>query len=135
MHRLHRFVVPCLAAVIAFASARASASEPKSPEPKSPPSLAAALEDWIVLLEKDDLKTARDRWAGGAEAAEAMAREWKQLKACHKEFNYRTWIDRAAPAGADPTRFTVGGHEYGHRHVIWHKTDKGWRVGEIQLCR
>lgn len=138
MHRFHRFVFPCLSAAIALACAAASRSETKSP-----PALGAALEDWIVLLEKDDLKAARDRWAAGAEAADALTEHWPQLKQCHKAHDYRAWLDKrpgteggaSADRVGDATRFTVGGHDYGHLHVTWQKTDKGWRVGKVWMCR
>jgi len=70
-----------------------------------------------------------------------MQKHWALLKDCHREYDYRTWIggkaDDAAPASriGDATKFTVGGHSFGHLHVRWEKTAKGWRIAEITMCR
>ena len=136
MHRFHRFTLPALVALTSLVCLPARAD-------RQPPTLAQSLEDWIVLLEKDDLKTARDSWAAGPEAADALSQQWTQLRQCHKDHNYRAWLDKrpGAEGGAgakevgEATQFTVGGHEFGHLHVDWQKTDKGWRIGKVWMCR
>ena len=131
------YAFPTLLAAIALACAATHAAEKNAPDP-----LADALEDWIVLVEKDDAKTAAERWASSAESAKAMAEKWPQLKQCHKEYNYRAWLDASPPAegtGArqigDAARFTVGGHSFGHLHVVWRKSTAGWRVADVFMCR
>ena len=32
------------------------------------------------------------------------------------------------------TKFKLGGHDYGHTHVDWEKTDAGWRVAAVWIC-
>jgi hypothetical protein len=112
-----------------------------APAPKSD-SLSGAIEDWIVLLEKDDATAAAGRWSGGDEAAKALQDHWARLRECHKRYDYRKWLDGkhdAGDAGAadigDATKFTVGGHAYGHLHTNWTKTDKGWRISGVWMCR
>lgn len=109
--------------------------------PEDPPSLADSLEVWVTRLEKDDLKAATD-FARDAGAARAVRDRWDQLKKCHADYDYRRWLDanpETKGAGArrigDATEFTVGGHAYGHVHVRWEKTDGGWKVADVWLCR
>ena len=91
--------------------------------------LVEALEDWIVLLEKDDIDTAQKRWANVS-----LKKWWGNVRACHKEYDYRKWLDGARHIG-DATEFKVGGHIYGHMHVDWKKTERGWRIAEVFMCR
>ena len=111
-------------------------------EKQSGASLAEALEDWVRLLEKDDAKAAAGRWARDPEAAKVMEERWSQLKQCHKDYDYRKWLDKDPATGGagargigDATKFTVGGHSYGHVHVSWVRVDAGWRIGDVWLCR
>jgi hypothetical protein len=103
---------------------------------------AQSLEEWITLLEKDDVATAAKRWARDTKAADAMRQHWSRLKDCHREYDYRSWLEKHPGTGdpgarhvGDPTRFTVGGHDYGHLHVVWEKDDAGWRIGGVWECR
>lgn len=133
---LHRVAVLLLVLVPAL-GAPAFAAEGKADVP-----LAEALEDWVRLLERDDPKAAA-RWARDAEAARALNLQWGQLKECHEEYNYRTWLDRDPATGGpgarnvgDATRFNVGGHSFGHLHVNWEKgSDGGWRITGVWVCR
>ena len=114
-----------------------------SPAPNpNPPTLSSAIEDWIVLLERDDARVAAERWAANDETAKAIKDQWGRLRECHKQYDYRKWLDgRHEPGGAgaakigDGTKFTVGGHSFGHLHTNWEKTDKGWRVTRVWMCR
>jgi hypothetical protein len=96
--------------------------------------LAQALEDWIVLLEASDVETAQQRWARDSTAMEGMKRWWARLEECHKQHNYRKWLEAARQIG-DATEFKVGGHDYGHMHVDWKKTEQGWRIANVWICR
>lgn len=73
-------------------------------------------------------------------AAKSLKEAWRDLRDRHHRFNYRTWItDEARPEAADrigdATTFTLGGHEFGHLHVQWARTDAGWRIGRVFYCR
>lgn len=103
-------------------------------------SLAEALQDWISLLEKDDLPTATDRWAKDGQAGATMKQQWANLKECHKKFDYRGWIDGKGESGGakqigDGKNFKVGGHDFGHTHIDWERTDAGWRIAKAWICR
>lgn len=109
---------------------------------KSPLSLAESLEAWVTLVEKDDLKTASERWGRDAGAGEALTQHWARLKQCHKEHNYRNWLEKDRESGGvgakqigDATTFTVGGHSFGHLHVKWEKGESGWRISSVFQCR
>jgi hypothetical protein len=102
-------------------------------DPRTAP-LAEALEDWIGLLEKDDVRSASIRWSRDAPAATAMARYWGQLEAAHRRFHYRKWLAFARTIG-DGRAFTVGGHSFGYVHVDWEKTADGWRIAQVWVCR
>ena len=139
-NRLIVIVVVCL--VAAPASLSWSAAQPPL-DPKSA-SLATAVADWITLLEKSDLKTATARWAADDNAAKSLAQEWDSLQKLHKEHDYRRWLKKSdntpnpAPTAdqiTDATHFKVGGHAYGHRHIEWIKTNTGWRIANVWLCR
>jgi hypothetical protein len=120
------------------------AMNPAAVDPKTA-SLADALTDWIALLEKDDSKTATARWATNAAVGKVTA-EWKALRECHKQHDYRRWIENSSdepttgliPGGArrigKDTTFRVGGHGFGHLHIMWEKTHSGWRIVSILEC-
>ena len=128
--------------IACITSVSASVSVPTMAAEREPvASLAASLEDFIRLLEKDDLKSA-GRWARDAEAGKLLEERWAQLRQCHKDYDYRKWLD-GDPAGAGPgarqvgdaTKFTVGGHSYGHHYVDWEKGANGWRIADLRICR
>ena len=96
--------------------------------------LAEALDDWIVLLEANDVETAQKRWAKDSTATKTMKQWWANLGDCHKQYDYRKWLDRAKQIG-DAAQFKVGGHSFGHVHVDWEKTGKGWRIAKVWICR
>lgn len=126
-------------AATAPATRAAAAVDPKTA------SLADALTDWIALLEKDDSKTATARWATNAAVGKVTA-EWKALRERHKQHDYRRWIENSSdkpttglvPGGAKQigkdTTFRVGGHSFGHLHIMWKKTGDGWRIAGILEC-
>ena len=132
--------------VLAFAFLAPARLSAVTPVPADEPTkvaatpLAAALEDWIARLEKDDAGKAAE-WAADESTAKEVKAEWDALKRHHKEHDYRKWIDGRAkgvtPANAigDAKSFTVGGHAFGHLHVFWSKTHRGWRVSKIWMCR
>ena len=132
--------------VLAFAfltPARLSAVTPvpaNEPTMAATTSLAAALEDWITRLEKDDAGKAAE-WAADEATAKEVKAQWDAMKRNHKAHDYRKWIDGrakgvpAAKAAGDAKSFTVGGHEFGHLHVGWAKTDRGWRISKVWMCR
>jgi hypothetical protein len=113
---------------------------PSAPDPRTA-TPAAAIEDWVTLVEKDDVKAAAARWAKDADAAAAMKDKWPQLRECHKAYDYRKWVGRRPGGGpgakdvGDATAFTVGGHDYGHHHVKWSRGVGGWRVADVFVCR
>jgi beta-lactamase regulating signal transducer with metallopeptidase domain len=121
------------------------AMNPAAIDPKTA-SLADALTDWIALLEKDDAKTATARWVTDAPAQDKMTTNWKALRECHKQHDYRRWLENSSdestaqlvPGGAKrigkDTAFRVGGHGFGHLHVMWEKTHSGWRIASILEC-
>jgi hypothetical protein len=96
--------------------------------------LAQALDDWIVLLEANKVETAQKRWAKASATADEMKQWWTKLGECHKQYDYRKWLERAERI-EDATQFKVGGHSFGHMHVDWEKTDEGWRIGKVWICR
>jgi hypothetical protein len=91
-------------------------------------------------VEKDDLKSAR-QFAATPDAAAKLEKVWPQVRQCHKQFDYRRWIERVPDGGegakgvGDATAFTVGGHSFGHVHVKWERSDAGWRIADVFLCR
>ena len=118
--------------------ATAPASQPAI-EPKAA-NLAEAIEDWIVLLEKNDLNTANARWARDPDAAGTMQTQWDRLRAGHQQYNYRKWLDaRGRQPGAKQIgaarKFAVGGHTYDYLNIDWEKTDAGWRISNVWMCR
>ena len=129
-------VVVVLVALFGLAPASAAADRGEADVP-----LAEALEDWVRSLEQGDAESAA-KWAGGPEAAKAQAQWWDQLKQCHKEYDYRAWLDRDPATGGpgarkigDAGKFTVGGHSFGHLHVNWVKGKAGWRISGVWACR
>lgn len=128
--------------VVPFTLARAPTHAPVyAAEGKADVPLAEALEEWVGLLEKGDVKAA-GRWARDADAAEAVAGRWAQLRQCHEDHDYRTWLDRDPATGGpgarqigDVSKFTVGGHSFGHHHVDWAKGAHGWRIVDVRICR
>lgn len=111
-------------------------------EPRTAP-LAQAIDDWAALLEKDAADLAVKRWSADEKAADALREHWPRLRACHKQYDYRKWLDRSGEDGrdagarqiADGKRFRIGGHSFGHEHVDWKKTDQGWRITGAWTCR
>lgn len=105
--------------------------------------LADAVGDWVGLLEldfPDAPATAARRWARDDEAGRDLRRLWPDLADRHARYDYRTWITgagrpAAATAVGDSTTFAVGGHDYGHLHTEWVKTDVGWRIARVYFCR
>jgi hypothetical protein len=96
--------------------------------------LHQAIEDWIGLLEADDLESASQRWAKDDQVTEQLTQRWQRLRKCHTHVDYRNWIDRARNIGEHST-FKVGGHSYGSLHIDWIKTPEGWRIGKVWVCR
>ena len=133
MRPFHALGTTTLLFTLALTCAAARATSPRPPS-----TLPDALSDFVTLLEKDDAKAASQRWARDAEAEKALTQYWPQLKQCHKDHNYRTWLDKAKTAEKetrDNASFTVGGHSYGHVHLVWQKSDAGWRVANVFMCR
>jgi hypothetical protein len=132
-----RFAVAFLAVVsVALASGRVLAAEGKSKE-----LLDVTLARWITLVEKDDLKSAQ-QLAATPEAAAKLGKTWPQVRECHKQYDYRRWLERVPEGGGagakavgDATSFTVGGHSFGHVHVKWEKSGEGWRIADVFMCR
>jgi hypothetical protein len=96
--------------------------------------LVLALEDWIISLEANNTEAAQKRWANDSAAADEMRKWWAKLGDCHTQYDYRKWLDGAKQIG-DAKEFKVGGHDYGHMHVDWKKTDQGWRIAKVWICR
>jgi hypothetical protein len=96
--------------------------------------LVQALEDWITLLEANNTETAQKRWANDSAAADRMKQSWAKLAECHKRYNYRKWLNGTERIG-DAKEFKVGGHDYDHMHVDWQKTERGWRIAQVWICR
>ena len=102
--------------------------------------LAGALEEWVKLLEKNDAEKAAG-WAADEATAKEVKAQWDAMKRNHKAHDYRKWIDgrakgvAAAKAVGDAKSFTVGGHEFGHLYVDWAKSDRGWRISGVRMCR
>ena len=103
-------------------------------ERPSKATLVQALEDWIILLEANNTEAAQKRWANDTPAADQMKQWWAKLAECRKQYDYRKWLDGAKQIG-DAKEFKVGGHDYGHMHVDWKKTDQGWRIAKVWICR
>jgi hypothetical protein len=123
-----------LAVIVAPCAAGAADVGQKAP-------LSDALGQWIKFVENDELKSAR-QWAAGPDAAGKIEQLWPRLRECHKDYDYRRWID-GPPEGAGPgakavgdaTTFTLGGHLFGHLHVKWEKSEAGWTIADVFLCR
>ena len=132
--------------VLAFAFLAPARLSAVTPVPADEPTkvaatpLAAALEDWIARLEKDDAGKAAE-WAADESTAKEVKAQWDAMKRNHKAHDYRKWIDgrakgvAAAKAVGDAKSFTVGGHEFGHLYVDWAKSDRGWRISGVRMCR
>jgi hypothetical protein len=119
----------------------ATASGPAS-KPASAPStqaaidpqkatLAEALESWISLLEAGQQDQAAKLWASNAPVASQMSDLWKITLAAHKKYDYRKWSPKVK---GDEVKFKVGGHEFGHLHILWIKTESGWRIQAFLQC-
>jgi len=132
-----RFVVAFLAVVVlALAPVRVRAADGKAKE-----SLDVTLDRWITLVEKDDLKAAK-QFAVNPDVATKLETMWPQVRECHKQYDYRRWLEKVPEGGGagakgvgDATSFTVGGHSFGHVHVKWEKSDGGWRIADVFMCR
>jgi hypothetical protein len=107
---------------------------PISPTPAPSPTLADAIEDWIGLLEADDLPSASERWAKDDEAKTQLERFWGKLRTCNEQYDYRNWLEAAGEADGENS-FTVGGHSYGFLHTDWVATPLGWRIRSVWACR
>jgi hypothetical protein len=136
MRWLYSYLVPTLALAVTLAPWRAGGADVVSK-----PALSDAVGQWIKSVEKDDLKSAR-QWAAGPDAAAKLDQLWPRLRECHKQYDYRRWIDGppegggpGAKAVGDATTFTVGGHSFGHVHVKWEKSDAGWKIADVFMCR
>jgi hypothetical protein len=105
-----------------------SAGDPKTA------TLDKALEAWIDLLETDKVEAAQKQWAKDDGASGTIKQWWAKLRDCHKEYDYRKWLEQAKKIG-DATKFKVGGHDYGYMHVDWEKADQGWRIAKVWMCR
>ncbi len=110
------------------ATSTAPASKPADPKTAT---LGAAIGDFASLLEKNDKDTALERWAYGEQASSDILDGWDEIRKAHAKYDYRKWIDAA---GAATEKYTVGGHDAGHLHVVWVKTDEGWRIDKILHC-
>jgi len=138
---MRNIVIPCVALLMltpcldAGESAR-SASGP-STRPAADPataSLANAIEDWVTLIERDELKSAQARWTRDAAAARELSELWERVKAAHKRHDYRNWLDDARQID-DARTFKVGGHDVDHLHIDWERTAAGWRIAKVWGCR
>ena len=78
--------------------------------------------------------TAQKRWAKDSAATTTMKQWWARLGDCHKQYDYRKWLERAKQIG-DGTHFKVGGHSFGFMHVDWEKADHGWRIAKVWECK
>jgi hypothetical protein len=116
------------------AAATRAADKPAAVDPKTA-TLAAAIEDWIGALEADDQAGASARWASGEEATKSLKTFWAGLRKANEKFGYRKWIERGANQIGDAKVFGVGGHSYDHLHIDWAKTDDGWRIARVWMCR
>ena len=99
--------------------------------------LSEAVADWVNSLERDEPKSA-ERWLADEKARKSMGPFWGSLRELHKQYDYRSWLEKRpvnAKGIGDEKRFTVGGHEFGHLHVVWAKTDAGWRIQDVFMCR
>jgi hypothetical protein len=117
-------------------SVAAGAKERVTVNPKTA-TLAEAVADWVGLLEKDEPKAA-ERWLAGEKARESMGRFWGSLRELHEQHDYRSWLEKQpvnAKGIGSEKRFTVGGHEFGHLHVVWVKARAGWRIEDVLMCR
>jgi hypothetical protein len=91
-----------------------------------------AMTDFVNLLRADEMKTAVDRW-GSADSK--LDEYWKILRECDAKFDYTNWITGKFKPAGDETKFTVGGHSYGHMHIEWQATRQGWRIVKVWMCR
>jgi hypothetical protein len=149
--------VPMFLSAALFATAAGAAAtaadkpqEAAKPAPTTRPaveprtaSLADAVSDWVGLLELDFANApaaAARRWAKDGKAADELRQLWPDLQKRHAKYDYHKWATgehRPAndPVAGDAQSFTVGGHEYGHLHTRWVKTDAGWRIESVFMCR
>lgn len=119
------------------APATRPAADPRTAGP------AEAVADWVDLLESDNPDapaTAARRWAKDGAAADQVRQFWSDLQARHAKYDYRKWATgdhrpAGTPETGDAVKFTVGGHDYGHLHTRWVKTDAGWRIESVFVCR
>ena len=134
-------VVALGAAVLALTScaktgntpSRAPATQAATQTVGSEASLAEAVEAWVALLESGNLPDACERWTKDDEAAQRLTRWWDRLRECHKQYDYRNWVEKAQHVSGDS--FKVGGHEYGYMHTDWERTPQGWRIARVYVCR
>ena len=105
-----------------------------APAPTHGEVLADVIEDWIGLLETNDLQGASKKWAKDEEARKQLGKLWSNLRECNQQYDYRKWLPEAKKAEAKET-FKVGGHAYGFLHTDWVKTSAGWRIGSVWVCR
>jgi hypothetical protein len=128
------------AQALAVAPCGSSGAEARDVADRAAVPLADALADWITLVEKDNAAAASSRWAADPEARDQMTRLWTDLRDRSGRYQYRNWltgeagVPSAANAGGGKD-FTVGGHDFGHLHVNWAKTDQGWRFKSVFACR
>jgi len=123
--------------VLVFASGHAVAAEKERAVDPKTAALSEAVADWVNSLEKDEPKPA-ERWLADEKARKSMGQFWGSLREVHKQYDYRSWLEKRpvnAKGIADEKRFTVGGHEFGHLHVVWARTDAGWRIHDVFMCR
>ena len=118
-----------------------AAAKPVSIDPKTA-TLAEAITDFGEAVQKGDLKRAQ-RWTRDPKE---LAEYWEYVRAQHKKFGYETWIKHArqleirpgdvegAPKKAS-NRFTIGGHDYDHLHIVWEKREGGWRISSLITCK
>jgi hypothetical protein len=142
MHPMNRLLMISLLAVAPLVAIALFPLQAYAEKPREAATLSTSLEAWVTLLEKDDLTTASKRWTRGAQAARAMEQWWPRLRACQQDYNYRRWLDQrpetdgpGAGGIGEATKFTVGGHSYGHLHVNWEKGDGGWKITGVWMCR
>lgn len=97
-------------------------------------SLSEAIDDWVRLIEADELTKASQRWSQNEETTQQLAKWWDRLKRCHQQFDYKNW-SRQAKELEKPKKFTVGGHSYGYMNTVWEQTPEGWRITHVFICR
>jgi hypothetical protein len=96
------------------------------------PTLPQALGDFVQLLQADDLKSASEKWA---RPDAKLGDFWKNLRECHAKYDYNNWVTGQHKPQGDEMNFKVGGHSYGHMHIDWEKTNDGWRIVKVWICR